>query len=244
MSGLCPSVLQFPNISHFHFTEIFKFAKMLVSSPKYLGTFLAFFALISLFLTRLHAAEHPRRQKAMEYTNEPSDQSVIGGGMVESQETLVYDKLSGDTPSDIEANWSATLGAKSLLQKVQDFRDSTQASYNDDSKKSVRQTLEDAELELENLGKESFDTKKINQGVQKLKAALNAAEEVMTRGPEAKTMASKPAEGDTADTRLEETFHEAEEDRKTKEKAAALERLEKAELDAVIAESKESPEFH
>lgn len=217
---------------------------MLVSSAKYLGTFLAFFALISLFLTRLHAAENSHGQKAMKYANEPSDQSVIGGGMVESQKTLVYDKLSGDTPSDIEANWSATLGAKSLLQKVRDFRDSTQASYNDDSKKSARQTLEDAELELKTLGKESFDTKKIKQGMQKLKVALSAAEEVMTRGPEAKTMTSKSAEGDTADTRSEEAFHEAEADRKTKEKAASLERLEKAELDAVIAESKESPDFH
>ena len=217
---------------------------MLVSSPKYLGTFLAFFALISLFLARRHAAEKFHKQKAMIYSYESSDQTVIGGGIAEPQETLVYDKLSGDTPSDIEANWSATLGAKSLLQKVQDFRDSTQASYNDDSKKSVRQTLEDAELELENLGKESFDTKKLNQGVQKLKVALKAAEEVMTRGPEAKSMTSKSAEGETADTQLKETFQEAEADRKTKEKAASLERLEKAELDAVIAESKESPDFH
>ena len=170
----------------------------------------------------------------MEYAYGPSDQTVVGGGMTDAQETLVFDKLSGDTPSDIEANWSATIGAKSLLQKVRDFRDSTQASYNDDSKKSARQTLEDAELELENLGKKPFDTKKIVQGVHKLKAALNAAEEVIARGPEPKTMTSKSAEGYTATTQLEEAspeaFREAEADRKTKEKAASLERLQKAEL--------------
>ena len=183
----------------------------------------------------------------MEHDYEPAGQTVIGGGgggMTDPQETLVFDKLSGDTPSDIEANWLATTGAKGLLEKVRDFRANTQASYNDDSKTSVRQTLEDAELELENLGKMSFDTKKIVQGVQKLKAALKAAEEVITRGPEPKTMTPNSAEGDTATTQLEEAFQEAEADRKTKEKAASLERLQQAELDAVIAESKESPEFH
>ena len=114
--------------------------------------------------------------------------------MTELQETTVYNKLSGDTPSDIEANWLATLGAKSLLQKVQEFRHRTQASYNDDCRKSVYQTLEYAKLELENVGKQPFNTKKIVQGVQKLKVALKAAEEVIARGPEPKTMVSKSAD--------------------------------------------------
>lgn len=217
---------------------------MLVSSPKYLGTFLTLFTLILLFLTHRHAAENYLGQREMEYADETSDQTVIGGGMTELQETVAYDKLSGDTPSDIEANWSATIGAKRLLQKVQDFRHSTQASYNDASKESVRQTLEDAELELESLGRESFKTKKIVQGMRKLEAALKAAEEAIARGPEAKTMTSKSGEGDMADTQLEEAFQEAEADRKDKENTASLEKLQKAELDAVIAESKESPDFH
>ena len=53
--------------------------------------------------------------------------------MTELQGTVVYDKFSGDTPSDIEANRSATIVAKSLLQKVREFRIRTQASYNDSS---------------------------------------------------------------------------------------------------------------
>lgn len=180
----------------------------------------------------------------MAYAYEPLEQTVIGGGMTELHETPAFDKLSGDTPSDIEANWSATITANSLLQKVREFRDSTQAAYNDDSKRSVRQTLEEAELELDKLGKVSFDTAKIVQGVQKLKIALKAAEEVMARGPEAKIMSSKSAQGETAATQRGEALDEAEADRKSKEKAASLERLQKAELDAVIVESKESPDFH
>ena len=159
---------------------------MLISSSKSLGIFLTFSTLLIIFLTHRHTAESAVRQTEMDFAFETSDQTVIGGGMTELQETIVYDKLSGDTPSDIEANWSATIGAKSLLQKVREYRVSTQASYNDVSKKGVRKALEDAELELESLGKESFDTKKIMQGVQKLKAALKAAEEVMARGPDQK----------------------------------------------------------
>ena len=216
---------------------------MLVSSPRYLGTFLAFFALIVLFLTRRHAAEKSFGQS--EFAYETSEQTTIGGGMTELQGTIVYDKLSGDTPSDIEANWLATTDARSLLQRVREFRASTQASYYDDSKHSVRQTLEDAELELENLGKESFNTRKIVQGVQKLKVALKAVEEVIASDPEPQPMTSDSANGDaTAATQLDESIQEAEQDRKTKEKAALLEKLQKAELDAVIAESKESPELH
>lgn len=161
---------------------------------------------------------------------ETSDQTVIGGGMTDLQQAIVYDKLSGDTPSDVEANWSATLVAKNLLQKVQDFRDSTQASYNDDSKTSVRQRLEDAELELVNSGKQSFDTKKIVKGVQKLEGALKAAEEVITRGPDVKTVNSASADEDKTATDMDEAIQEAEEDRKTKEYAALLDKLEKAEL--------------
>ncbi|CAF9915175.1 MAG: hypothetical protein ALECFALPRED_010033 [Alectoria fallacina] len=217
---------------------------MLISSPKYLAPFLTFFALILVFLTRRHVIQDFPRQRATEYIYENSDQTVIGGGLTELQETTVYDKLSGDTPSDIEANWLATLGAKSLLQKVQEFRDRTQASYNDDSRKSVYQTLEYAKLELENVGKQPFNTKKIAQGVQKLKVALKAAEEVIARGPEPKTMVSKSTDGGTAATQLEEAFQKTEVDRKCKEKAAALAQLQKAELDAVIAESKEGPNFH
>lgn len=42
--------------------------------------------------------------------------------MTELQETVVYDKLSGDTPNDIETDWSAAIVAKSLPQKVREFR--------------------------------------------------------------------------------------------------------------------------
>ena len=159
----------------------------------------------------------------MDFAFETFDQTVIGGGMTELQETIVYDKLSGDTPSDIEANWSATIGAKSLLQKVREFRVSTQASYNDVSKKGVRKALEDAELELESLGKESFDTKKIVQGVQKLRVALKAAEQVMARGPEPKTLTSMSGNGDEAAMQLEKSRQEAEEDEKSKRNPASLE---------------------
>ena len=218
---------------------------MLVSSPKYLGTFLTSFALIFLFLTRRHAAENSLSKRAMGFAYEPSDQAYIDGGMVEHQETSVYDKFSRDTPSDIEANWAASIAAKSLLQKVRKFRDSAQASYNDDSKKSVRQALEDAEFELKKLGKQSFNTNKIVQGVHKLKVALKAAEEtIITQGPDAKVMTSNSAEENTAATPSEKGLQEAEADRKSKEEAASLERLQQAELDAVIADSKESPDFH
>lgn len=217
---------------------------MLVSSPKYLGTFVTSFALIILFLTRRHAAENSLSKRTIGFAYEPSDQAYIEGGMIDVQETVVYDKFSRDTPSDIEANWAATIAAKSLLQKVREFRDSTQASYNDDSKKSVRQALEDAEFELEKLGKRSFNTKKIVQGVHKLKIALNAAEETITQSPDAKTTTSNSADENTAAAPSEEALQEAEADRKSKEKAAALEKLQQAELDAVIADSKESPEFH
>lgn len=159
----------------------------------------------------------------MDFAFETSDQTVIGGGMTELQETIVYDKLSGDTPSDIEANWSATIGAKSLLQKVREFRVSTQASYNDVSKKGVRKALEDAELELESLGKESFDTKKIVQGVQKLRVALKAAEEVMARGPHQKTLTSMSGNGHEAAMQLKKSRQEAEEDGKSKRNPASLE---------------------
>lgn len=222
---------------------------MLLSSPKYLGTLLALIALIVIFHSRRHAAEDSLGQRAMGDAYETSDQTVIGGDMTDLQQAIVYDKLSGDTPSDIEANWSATLAAKGLLQKVRDFRDGTQASYNDDSKTGVRQRLEDAELALENLGKQTFDTRKIVRGVQKLEDALKAAEEVIARGPDAKTMSSKSADEeksadeDRTATQPDEALQEAEADRMRQEKAALLEKLEKAELDAVIAESKESPEF-
>ena len=242
MYGPRPSVLQFPNIIPFSSTGILDPAKMLVSSPRYLGTFLTLFALLILVLTRRHAVEKSFEQKEIAY--ETSDQTVIGGGMTELQETIVYDKLSGDTPSDIEANWSATVAAKSLLQKVRDFRDSTQARYHDESRKSVRQTLEDAELELETLGKASFDTRKILQGVQKLKVALKEAEEAILGDPEPTIITSNSASGNTAATQSEESLQEAEQDRKSKEEAALLDKLQKAELDAVIAESKESPDFH
>lgn len=217
-------------------------AKMLVSSPKYLGTFLTFFALIILILTRRHAAEHSLGKKAIGFTYEPSDQTVIEGGMMEPQELVVYDKFSRDTPSDIEANWAATIAAKNLLQKVREFRHSAKASYNGDSKKSVRKALEDAEFELKKLGKESFNTKKIVQGVRKLKAALKAAEETITQSLDAETVTSKFAEEDSAAALSGKALQEAEADRKSKEKVASLERLQKAELDAVIADSKESPD--
>lgn len=104
--------------------------------------------------------------------------------MTQLQKTTVYDKLSRDTPSDIEANWVAISGAKTLLQKVRAFRDGIRASHNDESTTSVLQTLEDAKLELENLGKESFNRKKTSECVHKLKVALKAAEEVIARGPD------------------------------------------------------------
>ena len=218
---------------------------MLVSSPKYLGTFVTSFALIVLFLTRRHAAENSLSKRAMGFAYEPSDPAYIEGGMIELQETAVYDKFSRDTPSDIEANWAATIAAKGLLQKVQEFRDSAQATYNDDSKKSVRQALEDAEFELKKLGKQSFNTKKIVQGVHKLRVALKVAEEtIIAQGPDAKTTTSFSAEEDTTAAPLEEPLQEAEANRKSKGKAESLERLQQAELDAVIADSKESPEFH
>lgn len=218
---------------------------MLVSSPKYLGTFLISFALIVLFLTRRHAVESSLSKRAMGFAYEPSDQAIFKSGMIELQENVVYDKISRDTPSDVEANWAATIDAKSLLQKVREFRDRTQASYNDDSKKSVRQALEDAEFELEKLGKQSFNTKRIIQGVHKLKAALKAAEETMTRSPDdAKTMTPNSAEEDTAAAPLEKALQEAKVDRKSKENAVSLERSREAELDAVIADSKENPDFH
>ena len=180
----------------------------------------------------------------MEYAYGTSDQTAIGGGMNNLQGTIVYDKLSGNTPSDIEANWSATIGAKRLLQKVRDFRASTQPSHHDNSKTSVRQALEDAELELETLGKRSFDTKKILQGVQKLEVALKAAEAVIARGPDPKTTASKSAGRDEAAAQSEEGLREAEEDRKSKEEAASLERLQKADPDAVITDAREGSDFH
>ena len=204
---------------------------MLVSSSKYLGMLLTFFALTLLFLTRRHAADTSLGQAEMGSAYEPSDQTVIGGGMTEPQETVVYDKLSGNTPSDIEANWLATIGAKSLLQEVREFRASTQASYNDASKKSVRRTLEDAELELEKLGKESFNTKKIVQGVQKLKVALKAAEEAIARGPDSKAMTSKSGTGLKATAQVDEGLQRAEGDRTSKEKA------ERAEHNAAITDS-------
>ena len=173
----------------------------------------------------------------MGYAYEPSDQTVIGGGMTEPQETVVYDKLSGDTPSDIEANWLATIGAKNLLQKVREFRASTQASYNDASKKSVRRTLEDAELELEKLGKESFNTKKIVEGVQKLKVALKAAEEAIARGPDSKTMTSKSGTGLKATAQVDEGLQRAEGDRTSRKKTASLDKLQRAERNAAIADS-------
>ena len=173
----------------------------------------------------------------MEYAFEASDQTVIEGSMTELQEPVVYDKVSGDTPRDIEANWLATISAKSLLQKVREFRASTQASYGDDSKKSVRETLEDAELELESLGKESFNTRKILQGVQKLKAALKAAEEVIVQGPDPKTMTSKAAYGEKSATQMDEGLQETEKDNKSEEEFGLLENIQRAELDAVIAES-------
>ena len=210
---------------------------MLLSSPKYFGTFLTFIVLIVILHSRRHAAQDSLVQRAMGDAYEFSDQTDL-------QHVVEYDKLSGDTPSDIEANWSATLVAKGLLQKVRDFREGTQASYNDDSKTGVRQRLEDAELALENFVKQDFDTKKIVRGVQKLEIALKAAEEVIARGPDSKSMASNSADEDETATQLDEAFEEAEVDRMSKEKAALLEELEKAELDAVIAESKESPEFH
>lgn len=180
----------------------------------------------------------------MAYAYEPIDQTVIGGGMTELYETPVYDKLSGDTPSDIEANWSATIAAKSLLQKVREFRDSTQPAYNDDPKRSVRRTLEDAEHELEEFGKASFDTTKIVQGVRKLKVALDAAEEVFARDSKAISSTPSSAKGDTAAAQRDVALQEAEADRMSKEKAASLERLQKAELDAVVAESEESRDSH
>ena len=218
---------------------------MLVSSPKYLGTFLTSFALIILFLTRRHAVENSLLSKrAMGFAYEPSDQAIIENGMIELQENVVYDKISRDTPSDIEANWAATIDAKSLLQKVRKFRDRARSSYYDDSKKSVRRALQDAEFELEKLGKQSFNTKKIVQGVHKLKGALKTAEESMIQSPDAKTMTSDPAEEDTIAAPLEKALQEAEVNRKSKEKAASLESLQQAEHDAVIADSKESPDFH
>ena len=145
----------------------------------------------------------------MKYAYGTSDQTVIGGGMTEFQETTIYDKLSGETPSDIEANWIATTGAKSLLQKVREFRVSTQASYNDDSKESVRVALEDAELDLEKFGKESFNTKKIVRGVRKLKVALKAAEEAIARGPDPKVTLAKPTIGDSIASQLQNGLQDA-----------------------------------
>ena len=187
---------------------------MLISSSKSRGIFLTFFALLILFLTHRHAAESSVRQTEMGFAFETSDQTVIGGVMTELQETIVYDKRSGDTPSDTVANWSATIGAKTLLQKVREFRLSTQASYTDVSKKGVRKVLEDAELELEILGKDSFDTKKIVQGVQKLRAALKAAEEVMARGPASKSMTSTSVNWDEAAMQVEQSRQEAERDKR------------------------------
>lgn len=215
---------------------------MLVSSPRYLGTFLASFALIILFLIRRHAAENFLSKRDMGFAYEPSDQAIMNSGMVEPQETAVYDKFSRDTPSDIEANWAATIDAKSLLQKVRDFRDRARASYNDGCNKSVRQALEDAQSELEKLGKQSFNTEKIVQGVHKLKGALKAAEETVTQSPDAKTMMPNSAEEDAAVATSEKALQEAEATRKSKEKAASLEMLQQAELDAAIADPKESPD--
>ena len=196
---------------------------MLVSPFKYLGTLLILVALFLLLFTRRHAAQFSRGQTEIEYDYGTSDQTVLGAGMTKFRNSVTYDKLSGDTPSGIEANWRATVRAKNLLQDVREFRASTQASYNEDSKKSVREALEDAELELRKLGRESFDTKKIVQGTQKLKVALKAAEELIARGPDPQTMAFKAAGGDKAAAGLDEALREAEEDGKSKGDADSLE---------------------
>ena len=140
--------------------------------------------------------------------------------MTSLQDTVPYDKLSGSTPGEIEANWAATASARSLLQKVREFRIRTHASYNDDSKKIYRRALENAELELQSLTKESFRTRKVLMGVEKLKIALKAAEDVMVRGPDPKIMTSETADADEADTRLERALQGTEEDGKIKKKAA------------------------
>ena len=171
---------------------------MLVSSPRVLAMFLTFCAVMFILLNHRRAAEYSVGQTETKYAFENSDQTVIGGGVTELQGTVVYDKFSGDTPSDIEANRSATLVAKSLLQKVREFRIRTQASYNDSSKKRVRKTLEDAESELGSLVKESFDTKKISQGVQKLRVALKAAKGVFARVPDPMTMTFLSGNGEEA----------------------------------------------
>ena len=196
---------------------------MLFSPSKYPAIFLTFVALIFLLLTRHHAAHLPLGQTEIGYDYGASDQTVLGAGLTKLRNSVVYDKLSGNTPSDVEANWRATVRAKTLLQEVREFRASTQASYNEDSKKSIRQALEDAELELRDLGRESFDTKKIVRGTQKLKVALKAAEDLIARGPDSLTMASEAAHGDNAATGLDDPIQEAEEDGKSKKEAESLE---------------------
>ena len=223
MAGPCPSIL-LPYNSHI-VLPFPKSAAMLLSTFKYLVTFLTFVALLLLLFTHRHTASLPLQQTEIGYDYGASDQTVLSAGLTKLRNSVVYDKLSGDTPSDVEANWRATVRAKTLLQEVREFRASTQASYNEDSKKSVRQALEDAELKLRSLGRESFDTKKIVQGTQRLKVALKAAEELIARGPDPETMAPEAAGGDEAATGLGEALREAEEDGKSKKKAESLEAL-------------------
>ena len=148
--------------------------------------------------------------------------------MTELQDNVVFDKLSGETPRAIEANWAATVGAKELLTRVHEFRLNTQASYNDDSKIAVRKALEGAELELETLGKGSFNTERVLKGVRKLKVALKAAEEAIAQGPSSQqTVTLKVTDGDVAATQLEQALRGAEEDCRGKDKVALLRMYEK-----------------
>ena len=189
--SLSSTILHVYNFSCFPFTRQNNSSKMLVSSRKSLSMFLTLLALLFLFLARRHATSNSIEQTEIGYAYETTDQTILSSGTTSLQQTTVHDKLPSNTSNDIEANWSATIAARTLLQKVREFRISTQANYNDKSKRSVRKRLEGTELELVKLGKESFDTKKILRGVQELKAALKAAEDAIARGPEFKTMSSK-----------------------------------------------------
>ena len=242
MAGPFPSILLTYNSHNILLPP--KTATMLLSSSKYLATFLTFVALLLLLFTHRHTAPLPLEQTEIGYDYGASDQTVLSAGLTKLRNSVVYDKLSGDTPSDVEVNWRATVRAKTLLQEVREFRASTQASYNEDSKKSIRQALEDAELKLRTLGRESFDTKKIVQGTQKLKVALKAAEELIAQGPDPQTIAPEAAGGDGAVTGLGEALREAEEDGKSRKEAESLEDLQRAELNAVIVESKSRSDLH